>query len=242
MSFISFAKGMLGLRNASLGFVAGAFALAIPALAQAATVIPTSYDMPNGQTSGTFDFFDDSYSGSGDTTVAGAALSGGLGQLTDGVFAPSSWYDPYDGTGAWVGWHTINPIITFNFEDVFDFTSISFQFDHAGGPVRAPVAVSVNGQEVAVDKPADFGPFTFVYDMAGISPTDTLSVELTSWSRPGKPDKWLMVGEVTFDGTLFNPVAVRSATQQVSAVPVPATGLLLLAGLGGFAALRRRAS
>ena len=51
----------------------------------------TSYSMPNGNT-GSYTYWDDTYSGSGDVTVSNSALSGGTGDLTDGVIAGDNWF------------------------------------------------------------------------------------------------------------------------------------------------------
>ena len=53
-------------------------------------IFATSYEMPNGggdASGGTYNYWDGSYSGSGSTTTDAAALSGGLGDLTDGIIA-----------------------------------------------------------------------------------------------------------------------------------------------------------
>ena len=87
--------------------------LAFAATAEASFVTPTSYDMPNGYT-GSYEYWDESYTGSGNTAADGDPLSGGLGDLTDGVVASDNWYvvEAPLGPGPYVGW-TIDPTISF---------------------------------------------------------------------------------------------------------------------------------
>ena len=93
--------------------------------ADAAQVFATSYAMPNGggqASGGTFNYWDKEYTGAGAVSTDGAALTGGLGNLTDGVVAPNLWFNTENnaGTGPYVGWYgpgrgQLNPLITFNF-------------------------------------------------------------------------------------------------------------------------------
>jgi Concanavalin A-like lectin/glucanases superfamily len=87
---------------------------------------PVSYAMQNGQ-SGTYHYWDDTYSGSGSHTTDGAALSGGVGQLTDGFIGGAPFYQDM-GRGIafeWVGWNTIQPTIVFDFGVAQTFHTIS---------------------------------------------------------------------------------------------------------------------
>src|SRR5438067_2130557 len=70
---------------------------------------PISYDMPNGfgrASGGMYNYWDKQYTGTGSTMTDGALLTGGLGDLTDGVIAGGHWYDVENiqGTGPYVGW------------------------------------------------------------------------------------------------------------------------------------------
>ncbi|MGP6085573.1 VPLPA-CTERM sorting domain-containing protein [Antarctobacter jejuensis] len=208
-----------------------ATALSLGAMAaNAATVTPVSYDMPNGN-SGSYNYWDDTYTGTGNRTVDGAALSGGTGQLTDGVIATANWYSvesPRGPNGPYVGWstalpQTTNPVITFRFDKAYDFNSITFHFDDAngGGGVSAPRAVDVNGLGFGVADPAGSAPFAFTGSLAALGATDELTVQIFHRTS------WLFLSEVTFDA-------------EVSAVPLPASGLLLLGAFGGLAAWRRK--
>ena len=69
---------------------------------QAEMLHPTSYDLPNGQLGGDVpNFFDDTYTGTGNKHAVLAPLTGGLGDLTDGVIATTNWNGQYL---RYVGW------------------------------------------------------------------------------------------------------------------------------------------
>ncbi len=206
-----------------------AAALALSGLAaQAATVQPVSYDMRNGQT-GSFNYWDDSYDGVGDNTIDGAFLSGGTGDLTDGVIATENWNvaeTPRGPNGPYVGWVNIQPEITFNFAEVQDFTQATFYLDDSNGfgGVAPPSSITINGLTEIVADPSSGDPFAFVFDLTGLAPTDTLFVTMADGAGP-----WIFLSEVTFENS-------------ISAVPLPAGGLLLLTGLGAAGLMRRRKS
>ena len=101
--------------------------------AHAVPISAVSYDMLNGNgvaSSGNFNYWDLNYSGAGATTVDNAALSGGLGDLTDGVIASDNWINVENlaGTGPYVGWRHVvapDPKVTFRFAGPIDLDSIS---------------------------------------------------------------------------------------------------------------------
>lgn len=195
--------------------------------AQAATVTPTSYDMRNGQT-GSFTYFDSSYSGTGSTTSSGSTLTGGLGELTDGYIETRNWnhpdVEPPTGDGPYVGWNTFTPTIVFNFASVIDFAKVTFYFDSSGqGGVAAPSRVVINGENQNVPAPAGTSPFAFEFDMTGQAATDTISA--TIFDGLGS---WVFLSEVTFE------------SEMAPAVPLPAGALLMLSGLAGFGLMRRK--
>ena len=67
---------------------------AIPVLANPLPIV--TYSMLNGE-SGSQTYYDDTYGGpgsSGNPTVSGSFLSGGLGQLTNGLFANGGRAEP----------------------------------------------------------------------------------------------------------------------------------------------------
>ena len=160
-------------------------------------ISPTAYDMLNGQT-GTYTYFDDTYDGEGNVNEPLAPLSGGLGDLTDGVIATAHWNVtplPY------VGWVTVDPTITFHFDGQVLIERVILYLDDAGGGggVHVPEDVTlVMGDDTLVfdvtDPPGD-GPFPLVLEdleLAG----DTLAVTLADHSTSG----YMMLSEVEFYG------------------------------------------
>ena len=201
-----------------------AFAL-VAAPSFAATVVPESYSMLNGQT-GSYQYWDQSYNGTGNNSVGLSQLSGGTGDLTDGIIATQNWnvVEAPPGNGPYVGWSTINPVITFFFDAVYNFNSITFHFDDSNGAggVRPPSSVQVNGETGVVTDPSSGAPFSYTLDLTSIAPTDTLEATIF---RNGS--SWVFLSEVTFDAS-------------VSAVPVPASLPLLAGALFGLGVMRRR--
>ncbi|WP_156797016.1 hypothetical protein [Nitrosomonas sp. Is79A3] len=56
-----------------------------------AGLMPDSYSMLNGNT-GSYNYWDETYTGSGCVTCDNAALTGGRGDLTDGIVATDNWF------------------------------------------------------------------------------------------------------------------------------------------------------
>ncbi len=186
----------------------------LSAAASADELKAKSYDMLNGET-GSFTYWDDSYNGSGNPTQSGSALSGGLGDLTDGVIAEFNWFST---PGPYVGWNTITPTITFHFDSLCTFNNIALYLDdsNGNGGVAPPSVVRIKiGDNAAVDFPVtdpDSGtPFAFIADTGGAQ-GDTVEVTLFDGRA-----QWVFLSEVKFNG----------------AIPAPgAAALLGLAGLG----------
>lgn len=192
----------------------------------AAQVTVQSYDMLNG-TTGSYNYWDESYDGVGNTMVNFAPLSGGTGDLTDGYIETQNW-NPVEapaGPGPYVGW-TINPTITFNFAAVHNFTKVIFHFDDSNGSggVSAPSTVTVAGNTTVIPEPPGVAPFAVEIPVALM--TDTI---ITSFTRK---NAWVFLSEVEF----FDD------KQDMPAIPLPAGGVLLVSALAGFGALRRRKS
>lgn len=197
-----------------------------PNLAHAAQIFATSYDTPNGDgnnTGGSFNYWDLSYNGVGSTTTDGAALSGGLGDLTDGVIANDTWFNLENiaGTGPYVGWNSassLNPKLTFNFAGNPNIAQIKFYFDDsAAGGVFAPDAIWIDGLNTAYTPPPIGGLPLLTVDLAGLSLTGNQH-NIQFFQRNGGNSTWTFVSEIEF----FSG----------SAVPEPANWALMLAGFG----------
>lgn len=188
-----------------------------------AGVAPDSYDMLNGNT-GSYEYWDETYNGSGCVTCSNAALTGGRGDLTDGVIATDNWFvtEAPVGNGPYVGW-TLDPVITFHWNTPVNITSVTFHFDDSNGSggVYAPSNVNVGGTNFAIADPLGSAPLAFVADGLSFSGND-LVVSITR----GGP--WVFLSEVEFNA---------------APIPEPETYAMLLAGLGllGFVARRRKA-
>jgi PEP-CTERM motif len=200
-------------------------ALTLGAGSASAAVLPDSYSMPNGfgVPFGIYDYWDEIYNGSGCVTCNGALLSGGTGDLTDGIIATQNWRGAEQpaGNGPYVGWSLLDPTITFHWNAPVAITNATFYFDDSNGDggVYPPASVIIDGTAFAVADPAGSAPFAF---NAPFSFTGTDLVVTIN-----RRTQWVFLSEVQFDA--------------VSLVPEPQTYALLLAGLGllGFAARRR---
>lgn len=216
------------LKVRMLGALA-ALALATPAAA-ATQIFATSYDTPNGDGqahSGSFNYWDLAYSGAGATNVDGAALTGGLGDLTDGVVASDFWFNTENagGTGPYVGWRgdfgVTNPMINFHFggNPLIDTISIHFDNSHAGG-VGTPTQILVDGVSQAFAGPAA--------GTIGIVTLDGLNAGGNSHTIQFIQDPvfvWTFISELRFFGR---------------AIPEPSAWVLMIAGFGLAGGMLRR--
>lgn len=209
-------------------------AVLAPWSVSAAPVNPTSYSMPNGDgqaSGGSVNYWDRNYTGAGSTTTDGAALSGGLGKLTDGVISTTQWdlVSNGAGTGEYVGWyavHTLNPLITFSFSGNPTIDSISIQMDNSGvGGVFAPQSILIDGVNSSFTAPAAGTVGSVSFTGLGLT-GNSHTIQFNQFQGT-----WTFVSEISFDDG-----------RTVSAVPEPETYAMMLAGLGllGFAARRRK--
>ncbi|MEO8811572.1 MAG: PEPxxWA-CTERM sorting domain-containing protein [Caulobacteraceae bacterium] len=224
------------MRNSILVGVAAMMGL-VASAAGAAQLTVTSYDMPNGDgqaSGGTYNYWDGAYTGAGSHTTDGAALSGGLGKLTDGVISTQPWYlvSNVAGTGDYVGWlldPTPNPTVTFHFAGSQMINDVRVQLDNTGvGGVYAPGAIFIDGVNESFTPPA-LGSVGVV-DISGLNFTGaTHTVQFFQ-----QASTWTFVSEVSFFGA-------------PGGVPEPGAWTLMLVGFGligytlrGFAASNRR--
>jgi hypothetical protein len=194
--------------------------------AQAGTVSPASYDSINGfgqASGGLFNYWDAAYNGTGQTTTDGAALTGGLGDLADGVVPTQAWdqVESAAGNGPYVGWKELDPTITFHFASPVSLDAITVYADNANGDggVAAPKGITVDGTFYAFATPEVKGPVALTTSGLSFTGQDlTVTVNRNAY--------WTFVSEVAFSG---------------SAVPEPSTVALQALGLGLVAcAIRRR--
>jgi hypothetical protein len=209
-------------------FLTAAAAIALLAASSSGFASPVtvlSYDMANGST-GSYNYWDDTYSGSGSKTTDFAALSGGKGDLTDGIKATDNWNvtEAPTGPGPYVGWSNFNPVIRFHFGAPVTINGISFNFDDANGfgGVSTPLSVTVGGTTYAVADPVGSAPFQFDLTGLGLTVSD-LDITLN------RRTNWVFVSEISFDDGRSGGV-----------VPEPGALALLGLGLAGLAFSRRK--
>lgn len=175
-------------------------------LSQAALVTTSSYDMLNGEV-----FHDTAYNGSGNVNADHSYLTGGTGELTDGILATSNY--PTE-TDSYVGWHNETVVIDFHFSGIHDFNTLAIHFGVGGvGGVNAPSQVDINGSTHIVPASENVGsPHFIFFDVTGLAATNLLTVTITPSVQ------WIFVSEVEF-------------YEADASVPAPSSLWLLLGSL-----------
>jgi hypothetical protein len=200
--------------------------------AAASNVPVASYDMHNGHgqaAGGSFNYWDRAYNGTGNTTQDDALLTGGMGDLTDGFAATDFWFNVENvaGTGPYVGWYSVkrrNPVVEFNFSLESTVEQISVHVDNSGvGGVFQPLAYLVNGNAWSFTPLANS---TIGWVTLTGAPVTGSQMSLTLVHNTFQ--HWIFVSEIDIFGTHGDPI------------PEPASGALLLMGLGLLGAATRR--
>ena len=176
--------------------------------AHAASVNVVSYDVINGYRGG-FDYFDDTYDGTGDNTLPARQLRGGTGDLTDGVIAQTGWRaaESPAGPGPYVGWLRPFIDIQFNFGTDVELASMTGWYDDSEGDggvdhIRA-VDVTDLGRFL-YDDPAGSTFASLTIDLTGVNRS---TVDIRLWGS----NPWIFVSEVEFESVDAAPVPVPAA-------------------------------
>lgn len=159
-------------------------------------VRPAAYDMLNGET-GLYTYYDDSYNGSGNPGQALSPLSGGLGDLTDGLIATQNWRTDHQ---LYVGWKTIDPTITFHFAGTVAIDRVILHVDDSNGDggVNPPqdVRISMGGVtfDFHVTNPPGSAPCALEFGDLGLA-GDTMQVTIYDHTTVSS---YMMLSEVEF--------------------------------------------
>jgi hypothetical protein len=223
------------------------------------------YNMNNGSGTGQFgdyQYWDGTYSGSGNKTMDNAPLTGGKGVLTNGFFANDRWdyYATANGTGQYVGWNTVyqSPSILFHLGGDTTVHSMNFYVDSSYvGLVGGPLSIVVNGVTydsnswVMTALTPNFGNAAGAYQIT-INGLNITSQDISVLMNPGPQGAdalaWIAQYGPILDGNgqPYNnqPWLMLSEVQfnGVNAVPELSTWLMMLLGFAGvgFVAYRRQ--
>ncbi len=169
----------------------------------AGLVVPTSYTATPGEV-GAYSYFDDTGK-----------------QLTDGVTGGNYWAADLGNGPAyeWVGWYTVNPTITFQFDKPVTINTVSIDFNRGEvSGISIPSSVTVGGTPFSLSQDALTDGSRGYLSFNGSWTGSSLTIGLV---RRDNYNRWIFMDEVKFDG--------------VSAVPEPSTiiaGALLLVPFG----------
>lgn len=169
-----------------------------------------SYSMPNGDgqaAGGAFNYWDDTYTGTGNRTQDRAFLSGGLGQLTDGIVGANDWRANLGNGPAheWVGWRNFNPTITFDLGSLVQLSAVQVHANNSNiGLVSlySSMTVAFSADGVSYSNPQTFttspaqlanGSARFI-DWNLSSPVPARFVNLTFT----RSNEWTFISEVRF--------------------------------------------
>ena len=204
--------------------------LAVSAHAQ--QVFSSNYSMPNGQgqeVGGTWNYYDGTYVGTGGNGLTALSpLSGGSGQLTNGQITNLPWDSVSNsaGTGAYVGWFTVNPVITFNFASTVTISTVKLNLDDSAvGSVYLPADVVINGKTYVPNQSLNGSSTPADISFSGVGFTGTsLTVELDRRPDLSIPNPY----SNGYDWEMLNQAQFFATPEPASFLPV-GLGVLLLA-------------
>ncbi len=189
-----------------------ALLLLTAALAAADVLSPVSYATTNGKLGpGGLLYRDDAYSGNGDPKQDNSRLSGGLGQLSDGVQSCSD--DPGKDCGGgpgwpWVGWQS-DPTITFTFGNRNDFKTVRIYTanrPNAGAHMWKTATVSFSDDGVTF---RDYFIHTTTKVDVANHKARYIDIPVNASARVVRvhlvrdaPDSWVVIDNVTFEGQI----------------------------------------
>lgn len=177
-------------------------------------------------------------SGSGNPAVNGSFLSGGTGDLTDGVLGTDDIFG--NNTLDWVGWLSVQPVITFDLGQSYGVDGISFR--------------TANGSSLFSDVGV-FGCADVFFSDEGTTFNGLFTWTTTAADRTGDESRWVTIPVSVetryvrvqlFDGVKAGEdlkpwIFISEAQITGENLPEPATWLLVAAATVGFAIRRRRA-
>jgi hypothetical protein len=197
-------------------------AASLGGLAHASLIAPITYSMANGNT-GSKPWLDLTYSGTspmGNDSIDGAALFGGLGELTDGMVGQSL----LSGTEAgWVGWTRSSVTITFDFGSIQNFSDAQFYSANTATP----------GSGIYLWQSA-----VFQFSNDGVTYGSTITRNTTAGEQADTTSRYIdttlnssgRYAQVTFNRG-GGPWIFISEAQFFTAAPEPSTAGIVLAGL-----------
>jgi hypothetical protein len=172
---------------------------------------------------GWVNYWDETYNGSGNPLMDLSPLTGGLGQLTDGVIGHVDWWGNLGNGPAfeWVAWTTINPTIVFRFDQPYIFDQISLHVNNStlgAVTIHSLVTFDFSMDGVTYVSPTSYPTGPGEYGQYGGRWVDYTVSGVGTYVRANlvrTGPNWIFLSEVEFRGT-----------------PIPTPGAVALLGAG----------